>query len=295
MNVGQPGAREQYDSWRKYPSTYGEPKHAEWAASYDALRAQLDEARAELAGFKTDIDRWRALNNRTAADRDALRAAVEKHNAKMRNVQFTINNVYAGTPDSMDEFPIPLPPSAAPAASEPNGYPSDDDAYVGPAAPPMPRRHQFWGAGEADCPRDIKASNGELHSLRCKLCGETNPTRDCAAGTVSREAQCQELLTRVCLEMQGYTEFEWLVELIEEALSGKRRAEAGAGPKCDFCCIDSLDAARERAWRGRNTRCGCDHNESCDECFPPDFRMGGYWDQQRALLQQTTSLPEGTK
>lgn len=35
-----------------------------------------------------------------------------------------------------------------------------------------PPRHRFWGAGEHDCPREIKAGNGELHTLRCKVCGE---------------------------------------------------------------------------------------------------------------------------
>lgn len=35
----------------------------------------------------------------------------------------------------------------------------------------MPR-HKFWGAGEPDCPQDIKASNGELHTMRCKVCGD---------------------------------------------------------------------------------------------------------------------------
>lgn len=38
-----------------------------------------------------------------------------------------------------------------------------------------PPKHSFWGAGEADCPRDIKAPNGELHTLRCKTCGIDNP------------------------------------------------------------------------------------------------------------------------
>jgi len=33
------------------------------------------------------------------------------------------------------------------------------------------RKHVFWGAGEPDCPREIKAGNGELHTLRCKVCG----------------------------------------------------------------------------------------------------------------------------
>lgn len=40
------------------------------------------------------------------------------------------------------------------------------------------RRHVFWGAGEPDCPREIKCSNGELHTLRCKVCGEDSPRLD---------------------------------------------------------------------------------------------------------------------
>jgi hypothetical protein len=43
------------------------------------------------------------------------------------------------------------------------------------AKPAKPPKHNYWGVGEVDCPRDIKAGNGELHSLRCKVCGETNP------------------------------------------------------------------------------------------------------------------------
>lgn len=31
-------------------------------------------------------------------------------------------------------------------------------------------KHEFWGAGEPDCPPEIKARNGELHTLRCKHC-----------------------------------------------------------------------------------------------------------------------------
>ncbi len=38
-----------------------------------------------------------------------------------------------------------------------------------------PPRHVYWGAGEPDCPSDIKAGNGELHTLRCKVCGEDDP------------------------------------------------------------------------------------------------------------------------
>lgn len=35
--------------------------------------------------------------------------------------------------------------------------------------------HKFFGAGEIDCPKEIKASNGELHTLRCRICGLDNP------------------------------------------------------------------------------------------------------------------------
>lgn len=38
-----------------------------------------------------------------------------------------------------------------------------------------PPQHRFWGAGEVNCPRDIKAGNGEIHTLRCKACGADNP------------------------------------------------------------------------------------------------------------------------
>ena len=34
-----------------------------------------------------------------------------------------------------------------------------------------PPKHRYWGAGEPDCPRELKAGNGELHTLRCKICG----------------------------------------------------------------------------------------------------------------------------
>lgn len=39
-------------------------------------------------------------------------------------------------------------------------------------------KHRFWGAGEPDCPREIKAGNGELHTLRCKRCGLDNPREE---------------------------------------------------------------------------------------------------------------------
>ena len=34
------------------------------------------------------------------------------------------------------------------------------------------RKHVLWGPNEPDCPREIKASNGELTRLLCKVCGQ---------------------------------------------------------------------------------------------------------------------------
>ena len=38
-----------------------------------------------------------------------------------------------------------------------------------------PQRHDWWGAGEPDCPSHIKAPNGELHTMMCKRCGAPSP------------------------------------------------------------------------------------------------------------------------
>lgn len=46
---------------------------------------------------------------------------------------------------------------------------------------PVYAAHKFWRAGETDCPSDIKSANGELHTLRCKVCGENNNRQPCKA------------------------------------------------------------------------------------------------------------------
>lgn len=59
-----------------------------------------------------------------------------------------------------------------------------------------PPKHVFWGAGEPDCPKDIKASNGELHTLRCKNCGEENlrnPICRAALATLRADGQGERL------------------------------------------------------------------------------------------------------
>ena len=58
--VQQPGAREQYDSWIKYPNTYRKPSDSEWVASYDALRVRVKELEIELAKLQDKINPPRA-------------------------------------------------------------------------------------------------------------------------------------------------------------------------------------------------------------------------------------------
>lgn len=38
----------------------------------------------------------------------------------------------------------------------------------------LTRQHDYWCAGEPDCPPEIKASNGELTRLLCRNCGDVN-------------------------------------------------------------------------------------------------------------------------
>lgn len=56
---------------------------------------------------------------------------------------------------------VPTLPAVAVAAAVPQ-----------PQVPGELPRHQFWGAGEPDCPPELKAPNGELHTTRCKVCGD---------------------------------------------------------------------------------------------------------------------------
>lgn len=59
---------------------------------------------------------------------------------------------------------------------------------------------------------------------------------------------------------------------------------ASPAPKADFCCIHAMEAAKKEAWWKRDDDCDCDERESCEKCYPVEFRPGGYWEQQRAAL-----------
>jgi hypothetical protein len=49
-----------------------------------------------------------------------------------------------------------------------------------------PPKHRFWMAGELDCPKELRAANGELHTLRCRVCGVTSPRNDICADAIRK-------------------------------------------------------------------------------------------------------------
>lgn len=64
-------------------------------------------------------------------------------------------------------------------------------------------RHQFWAVGDAQCPPELRAPNGELHTTRCKACGDGwrrtgNLCLSKAASDVLAERQGQ-------IEREGWT------------------------------------------------------------------------------------------
>lgn len=46
------------------------------------------------------------------------------------------------------------------------------------------RSHDYWSGGEKDCPASIKAGNGELHTMMCKVCGAKNPRSQICWATI---------------------------------------------------------------------------------------------------------------
>jgi hypothetical protein len=62
-------------------------------------------------------------------------------------------------------------------------------AEMSPEAFDRAPKHRYWGAGEPDCPREIKAGNGEIHTLRCKICGLDSPRNPICHADQHFEAQ----------------------------------------------------------------------------------------------------------
>jgi hypothetical protein len=115
-----------------------------------------------------------------------------------------------------------------------------------------PPRHQFWGAGEPDCPRDIKAPNGELHTLRCKVCGQDDPRDDvCRALASAKPAQAGEYegLAKRLAERSPYAGTVADAELMLEAASAIRTlaAERDDWKRTAYAETDRAEAAEALA------------------------------------------------
>lgn len=64
------------------------------------------------------------------------------------------------------------------------------------------RKHIYWGAGEPNCPPEIKAGNGELHTLRCKVCGLDSPKSFCLGEKAPDLPRCG----KICATRAEYIE-----------------------------------------------------------------------------------------
>lgn len=84
--------------------------------------------------------------------------------------------------------------------------------------------HQWWMAGDPDCPSELKAPNGELHTLRCKVCGGDSRTIGAICGFKApepHELPCTAWDSRCC-------QLEREVERLRAKLSGEPGAEERA-------------------------------------------------------------------
>ena len=104
-----------------------------------------------------------------------------------------------------------------------------------------PASHNYWGAGEAECPSDIKAGNGELHTLRCKVCGRDNPEDNrCFEGSTTSLAAQDGLVEALRLfvgcaypvaEEINQRGHNWCEAYLDDALPIARAALASLGDK----------------------------------------------------------------
>lgn len=81
---------------------------------------------------------------------------------------------------------------------------------AGEVPPTTAPRHKFWGAGEPDCPTELKAPNGELHTLRCKVCGDgwRKSNNVCLANTAPATDSPEVLIANLIAALQANTEVQ---------------------------------------------------------------------------------------
>jgi hypothetical protein len=122
-----------------------------------------------------------------------------------------------------------------------------------------PPKHRFWGAGEPDCPRDIKAGNGELHTLRCKACGLENPRNDICRAALDAAPPAPVAEAVVDPAPDDWTPVVQMHDNLDSTQT------------CKVCCYTSPDAAAiGRAGRDAMT----DIAELCARLRAPLFYVG---------------------
>lgn len=93
-------------------------------------------------------------------------------------------------------------------------------------------RHDFWGAGEPDCPPDLKAPNGELRDMRCKVCGDGwRESHDVCMDALLRH-QDRRMIAKITHE-QREAIVRKAVAARDALLAGKR--DCSAGSPCSDC------------------------------------------------------------
>lgn len=67
----QPGALQQYESWKKFPKTYRKPTDEEWISEIDRLTKELAQKEIEIAAINKTADDamagWKAERERADA------------------------------------------------------------------------------------------------------------------------------------------------------------------------------------------------------------------------------------
>jgi len=150
----------------------------------ESMQAEIDDLRAALAKAEQgrDVERdevelksaciagMRQAADKLAAERDAALAKLAALEAEFKDLESDL--------DTCMQHNVEMQTERAALAAQKNGVRVTQavsaltTAFNGLGAGRKAMGHEFWKAGEQDCPNDIKAPNGELHTLRCKKCGD---------------------------------------------------------------------------------------------------------------------------
>ncbi len=135
-------------------------------------------------------------------------------------------------------------------------HPDDQNAMRGIIAT-LFARHEYWGAGEQDCPKEIKAGNGELHTLMCKVCGQKKPKSQHCNPDADEDAYVIDMLARLLAEiaiaLKGpqplLTRWSYhdLPALVRELVARDNPPESGGqgewAEAVRVACLDGVDEA----------------------------------------------------